>query len=610
MPTQRIPLAQQIESRQPTFAKDSKSVNCYFESRSQLKDVIKRPGLTKVTNIGTTPTPPAVLQGQGLAEFRTQVVSIVNNVVYRTDPITYETLVVGTITGPIEQNWFVKTFLDAYLVFHNANTAYAIDSSWNLTQLKSDYIIDVRMLTGGTSYTTATVHFGDLWLASTSVTMNQVIYYGTHSYIVTTPGTTGTSPPTFTSGSAANGTATLMYMTNPAVATANIDLGVITSVTITNPGSGYVVAPTVTFTGDGTPAATATAILNAFPTPNYVPGTVFLDQYVFIGGCDNRIYSSNLNQPTKWSALDYISFEQGPDRLLAISRHLNYLVGFGEWTMQLYYDAGNPNGSPLAVASSYMTELGCAAPASIVQSEQTVFWVGQSKANGPSVYLLEGTSPLRISTSNIDRFLQASTLQKVTAYTVKVNGHLFYVLTLHDLNVTIVYDAVEKMWHQWTQWAKASNDQPNPNLYSESYFRPCYYAAVIDKPFVLDDDNGSLYILDPYHYLDDEAPIYYRIVTEIMDSGITKRKFYSKVEIIGDKVPATMMIRHTGDDYNNWSNYRPVMLNNPRAQAYQLGQDRRRAWEFLCTDAVPLRLNSAELDFKIGEMDQEQMVGG
>ena len=95
-----------------------------------------------------------------------------------------------------------------------------------------------------------------------------------------------------------------------------------------------------------------------------------------------------------------------------------------------------------------------------------------------------------------------------------------------------------------------------------------------------------------------------------MDNGSTKRKFYGRLEIIGDKVAATMQIRHSGDDYNTWSNYRTVDLNASRSQVYLSGADRRRAWEFLVTSNAPLRLDAAEVDFRIGEMDQEQAVGG
>jgi hypothetical protein len=116
--------------------------------------------------------------------------------------------------------------------------------------------------------------------------------------------------------------------------------------------------------------------------------------------------------------------------------------------------------------------------------------------------------------------------------------------------------------------------------------------------------------LDVNTYQDAGQAIYCRTVTDISDNGSTKRKFFGRLEIIGDKVAGTMQIRHSGDDYNNWSTYRTVDLNAPRAQVYLSGADRRRAWEFLCTSNVPLRIDGAEVDFRIGEMDQEQAVGG
>ena len=116
--------------------------------------------------------------------------------------------------------------------------------------------------------------------------------------------------------------------------------------------------------------------------------------------------------------------------------------------------------------------------------------------------------------------------------------------------------------------------------------------------------------LSTTQYSDNGASIYCRAVTDIKDNGTTKRKFFNRLEIVGDKVAGTMQMRHTGDDYKTWSSYRSVDLNASRSQLYLGGQDRRRAWEFLCTDNVPLRIDGAEVDFRIGEMDQEQQVGG
>ena len=286
------------------------------------------------------------------------------------------------------------------------------------------------------------------------------------------------------------------------------------------------------------------------------------------------------------------------------------MIAFGSVSTQFFYDAGTAIGSPLGVSQSYTSEIGCAAGDSIVSTSNTVLWIGTSKTYGRSVYIMDGVSPTRVSTHNVDKHLAADSLEEVSAFCYTVSGHTLYILTLHQSNKTLVYDLNEKMWYTWTQWAMASSDQPNPGTYYESYFRPTFYAQVQGVPYMLDDDTAEIYQLDVDTYQDDGEDIYCRTVTDISDNGTTKRKFFGRLEIIGDKVVGTMRIRHTGDDYNTWSSYREVNLNAARSQIYLSGADRRRAWEFLVTSNCPLRLDAAEIDFRIGEMDQEQAVGG
>ena len=483
MATERIPLTQPIESRDGTFAKDSFSTNCFFETRDQKREFVKRPGLVSLGQIVET-TYPDLSNSQGLQEFNGKLISVINNEVYSTTLNPLTTTSVGSTSTSLYDSYFVKTFLNAYLFFHNRVNGYLLASD------------------------------------------------GTFS-----------SP-------------------------------------------------------------------SSLPSGPFVPGCAFLDNYVFIGTTNNRIYNCDVGDPTTWDALNYISFEQGGDFLVGICSHLNYVIAFGKTTTIFFYDAANATGSPLALAPSYTTEIGCAAGDSIVSTNNTVMWIGTSKTYGRSVYVMDGVAAVRVSTANIDKHLEASDLSSVSAYCHTVNGHTLYILTLHDINQTLVYDLNEKMWYRWTQWAQASSDQPNPGTYYESYFRPTFYTTVNGVPYLLDDDTAELYTLDVDTYQDDGQNIYCRTVTDISDNGTTKRKFFGRLEIIGDKVAGTLQVRHTGDDYNTWSSYRSVDLNASRSQVYLSGADRRRAWEFLVTSNVPLRLDSAEIDFRIGEMDQEQQVGG
>jgi hypothetical protein len=625
MATERIPLTQPIESRNGTFDKDSFSSNCFFETRDQKREFVKRPGLIAVAQV-TPVTPPAYLNSQGMSAFNNNLVAVINNTVYQINPSGYGVTTVGTTSASTSRSFFVRTFLDAYLFIQNKVNGYLLSKAGVYTTIVNDKINNISIDNPGLNYSQGiTLSFSASGVAATATVVNGNISTVTITSAGTglssagtctinvpsavTPTGTGTAALFTIAVSSATGIYVGMYVTGTGVSP-NAKVTNINGTTITvDIAHTATVSGTITFTDLGSNGV-LTPALNAFPSGPFVSGAVFLDNYVFVGTTTNRIYNSNLGDPTSWGALSYLSFEQTTDTLVGIAKHLNYLVAFGKVSMQFFYDQGNAVGSPLGVAASYTSEIGCANGDSIVATSNTVLWVGTSKTFGRSVYIMDGVSSIRVSNANVDRHLEADGLSNVSAYCYTTNGHTLYILTLHNTNQTLVYDLTEKMWYTWTQYSMQSNDQPNPGTYQESYFRPTFYAEVNSVPYVLDDDTATLYYFDVNTYQDNGQPIYCRTVTDIMDNGSTKRKFYGRLEIIGDKVAGTMQIRHSGDDYNTWSSYRTVDLNASRSQIYLSGADRRRAWEFLVTSNVPLRLDAAEVDFRIGEMDQEQQVGG
>ena len=561
MPIVRIPLSQPIETRNGYLNTDSKCVNGYFEMTNGKREFVKRPGTSTFV---TTPAMPSG-QGQGLTYFNGNLYAVVNNVIYKIVPSTGVRTTVGTMTGLINGGYatcyFEQTLNDTYLFVHNQVNGYTINGSTGaFSQITNDSIANVIILTGGSNY-------------SSDVTV-----------AISAPSAGGTT----------------------ATGTVQLTSGVVTGITITNKGSGYTSSDTITFTFSATTGsgAAASAQLSGFPSGPLVPGACYLDTYTVIASPNGEIYTSNPNDPTTWNALNYITAEAEPDKLVGIGKHLNYIVSFGQWSIDWFYDAGTYPGSPLAVAAPYHIELGCANGDSIVSFENIIVWVGTSRDAGPSVYAISGTAPTKLSTPFIDRILQNSTLADIRAYSVRINGHTFYVLTLADLNVTIVYDVNEKIWTQWTMWAIGDTGSGVPGIYAEQYFRPSFFTQISDTYYLLDDDNGTLYTMSDNFYTDSGAPIYYRTVTDIIDGGTTKRKFFNRLEIVGDKIPAVMNIRHSDDDYKNWSPYRAVNLDKTRPQVYQSGAARRRAWEFLCTDNQPLRLLAAEVDFSVGELEE------
>lgn len=335
-------------------------------------------------------------------------------------------------------------------------------------------------------------------------------------------------------------------------------------------------------------------------TGPFCPGLAYLNNTCYVMTYDGRVYNSAIDDPSSWSGTS-LQASSDPDGGVALIRHLNYLVVFGQWSIEFFYDAGTATGSPLAVYQSGKLEMGCANGYSVASSEQTILWVGQSLTEGRSVYMLDGLSPVKVSTRYIEKYLNNDAMTNVIGYCFKIAGHSLYILSLKDQNITLVYDLDEKEWYQWSS---QSGDTGVVNSGTETYFTPiCYSGSLEYQPalYLQGENDGQLYKMDNVTTTDDVNKIYFRIVTPNVDSGTNKRKFYQRTELIGDKVTGSAYLRNSKDDYITWSTYRTFTMSAERAVLYQCGEARRRAWEVFISDAIPVRLEALEVEFDIGE---------
>ena len=139
---------------------------------------------------------------------------------------------------------------------------------------------------------------------------------------------------------------------------------------------------------------------------------------------------------------------------MAIAKSLNYMAAFKEWDTEFFYvdvNASSP-GSPLSPVDSAYLKLGCATAMSIVEFDGGIIFMSKRDQTQRSreIHVLNGLTPKKISTAEVERLLNADTLATVYALYLSTAGHQFYVLTLKTLGITIVYDFNTGMWFQWT----------------------------------------------------------------------------------------------------------------------------------------------------------------
>jgi len=201
---------------------------------------------------------------------------------------------------------------------------------------------------------------------------------------------------------------------------------------------------------------TLTAIGDAdYPTVT-VPGVAYLNGRIYVMETDGTISHSDEDDFTSWDALNFVTAQFEPDGGIAISRSAEYIVAFGVYTTEFFWDASNPTGAVISAVPNSVLMVGCANAASVQQIEKGIVWMGQQRGQGAAtqsgrfVGILKSMVYERVSTTDIERILEKGKITNVSSAVITLSGHEFYVLTLRDEDLTLAFDMKEGAWAQWT----------------------------------------------------------------------------------------------------------------------------------------------------------------
>ena len=402
--------------------------------------------------------------------------------------------------------------------------------------------------------------------------------------IIDLQGTITTESGTTTSGSP---TVTL-FAANPLIQIGQIVTG--TGI----PADTYVLTvfgSSLTLSQNAVSSATSTLTFTTSYPGDTVPGAVFVDGYYVVGTSNGLLYNSNVEDPTTWQAVNYIGVVSDSDPLQCIGRTINYIVTFGSHHMEFFYDAGASPGSPFQPYQNSVLLFGAGAPRSLVQMDNTLVWMSSSKQKGLQIIALAGQTPQIISNQYIERILNNCNPNDAYAFSVKISGHSLYIITMVDLGITLVYDFAQQ---GWTYWTSTENNV-------EGYFKGAFYAKFSNMDLIQHAISGVIYEMNPNVYEDYGNPIQVLCRTPLVDFGNSNRKFFSDIQVVGDKIDSFALMRYTNDDYQTFSAWQNINLNNSKSQVSRNGQARRRAFDLLHADNVPLRLQSLECNVEQGD---------
>lgn len=397
---------------------------------------------------------------------------------------------------------------------------------------------------------------------------------------------------------------------------------------------------------------TITQIVDADYPANTVRGCAFLDGRFFVMTPAGEIYQSALEDGFTWSALEFIQSQNDPSPGVFLSKIQNYIVAFKDWSTEFFYDAANPVGSILSPVQNAAMQIGCASDGSVQDVNGLLMFMGQTRAgHGRSIYLLQGTSPQKVSTPNVEKILNNDPLSEVYSWQAQVGAHQLYGVTLVASEVTLVFDMTSQIWSIFTYlvaddatatvdsisttgivtatshgfsdgdivkisdagacngWYIVTDVTTNTfqiqtsgstatsgtiDRYVETYFPVVASVRANGRQYMQDKSSGALYEFDP-RFFDAVGTTAARARTPKLDDQTANNKTMSQLEVIGDKIDSIAVVRWTDDDYVTYSNFRPVDLNAKRSRIRRLGDYNRRAFEILHVNNANIRVAAFDL---------------
>lgn len=353
--------------------------------------------------------------------------------------------------------------------------------------------------------------------------------------------------------------------------------------------------------------------------PSAVGKFVFVDGYAFVMTESARVYQSALNSITSWGAADYITSNLSNDAGVSLARYKNQILAFGTESCEFFFNAGNPSGSVLGRSEQNFFKVGAYGANSIVNIEDTIYWLGISGSSGASVYGMDGFTPVKISTSEVDSILNilvggVSVSTVVYLGGARVCGSINLFLTNINRGLTsgaswgnsnsILYDVDKKIWHTWS-----------PGVSGLSFHVPAYVARSNETRFG-GISNGTLYKISPReisYFKDnttdgtDGTAYVMAVITKKLNFGINNRKFLSKIALNCDRhSTGSVTLYYMDDDSLNISQAATNSLgifdiskSNPminRGGSWVGG----RIFYFFHNEAEDFRMESATFDYEVG----------
>lgn len=335
-------------------------------------------------------------------------------------------------------------------------------------------------------------------------------------------------------------------------------------------------------------------------------GVAVLDKTMYVLTTDGEIWGSDLNDGGSWTdSANFLTAEMEEDSAVHIDKHHDNIVVFGRRTIEFFYDAANPTGSPLAPRGDISYNIGCADPDSVWRVGDDIYFLGIDTSGELGAYVLSAFKIEKISDSTVTSFITTSKSVdgiSTTASGLSTGNNTYYILTSYNLisgsispSQTGVYNAATKTWSLWehsdsniTAFPLVTWTITDDSRIGEGVLSSGELISVADNFNPSDSKStegyiDSSYISDYYiasSSISNNIKLVIRINNWSGESG--KAKYMSQLRWAGDSTsePQTITVRWSDGNNRNYTSGRTLDISNLNNKLTRLGRFKNRSFEF------------------------------
>jgi len=193
---------------------------------------------------------------------------------------------------------------------------------------------------------------------------------------------------------------------------------------------------------------------------------VFFNQRILYQGENGQVFYSELNDATDIPGLNFFAAESLPDEIVAITTTEDQIWLHGDESTEVWYDSGDVD-NPFARVPGSTSYSGCGFADTALRVDNSVWWVEKDKDGAGIVRRTDGFTPMRVSTSPVERFLKDAT--NVSAFSYQEDGHTFYQLNADQ--GSRAFDLKTQEWHEraWLNPATGEQERQRQEFHAYAY---------------------------------------------------------------------------------------------------------------------------------------------